>query len=129
MKQPGTHILHYDGLKATPLSEMTDWGDLYGDSSAKTALTSIDAYEQVPWLFRAVDLRAKAVQKMPLALYRGNRKTDVSETDELAPLVRRIRALLFLTEASLALHGKNYWALETNQFGLNLTPRWVVPTN
>jgi phage portal protein BeeE len=129
MHKPGDNLVYFDGVKSTPLSEIRNWDAFFGGESSGSAVAPLAAFKTVPWLFRAVDLRAKAVQKMPFALYKRNGSTDISEQAAYAPLARRLRALLLLSEASLALHARTYWALETNQFGGNLTPRWIVPTS
>lgn len=115
----------YDGIKSAPVP-LSEWS-LGGDPQT-TTLTVHDAYAQVPWLYRAVDLRAKAVAKVPLALYKGNGKTDVSTRDQYAPIVTLLRTLFYQSEASLCLYARNYWIIERNAAGLNPTPRWLLPT-
>lgn len=88
-------------------------------------LTPLSAYTLVPWLFRAVRLRAQGVSRMPFTLERG--ETDVTDAPEFASLISGMKRRLFLTEASKCLTGSAYWLKETNVYGLNLTPRFVIP--
>lgn len=88
-------------------------------------LTTLSAYGLVPWLFRAVRLRAQGVSRMPFTLEANG--VDVTDSPEFENIVSGMKRRLFLTEASKTLTGAAYWIKETNQYGLNLTPRWVVP--
>jgi HK97 family phage portal protein len=124
-KQPAN--LHYfDGAKSTPLSEMRNWDAFFGGDSSKRGLSPLHAYKAVPWLYRAVDVRAKSLSKLPLALYRGNGSTDISEQDAYKPLVRAVRLLLHQIEASLCISAASYAVIERNQFQRNPTPRWLL---
>jgi len=66
----------------------------------------------VPWLYRAIDLRAKAVSTVPLTLYK-----DGQEVKEL----ENLRTCLYVIEQSLCLYGRAYAILEGNRL------RWLSP--
>lgn len=118
-----TQAYLYDGLRAVPVNRLEQW--LLGLESS-TETTEDEAYQGVPWLYRAVHLRADAVAAIPYALWRG--ETDVSDDLTLAAFRRLLHNLLWLNEATLCLYGATYWLIETNRYGRNLTPRWVVPS-
>lgn len=112
-----------DGLKSIPLNALdasawtpADPFDVRGTLSTRTAQTV------VPLLFRAIDIRAKAVSRMPLRLEQDGK--DVTEGN--APAITRLRALLYLTEAALCLTHQAYWELATNRAGRNITPEWLA---
>ena len=90
-------------------------------------LTGLRAYELVPWLYRAVTLRANNISSFPLALMKG--KIDVTEDEANASLMKSIRRNLWLAEASKVVTGAGYWAIETNTAGRNITPRWLPSNN
>ncbi len=77
----------------------------FGQRSARLPLSSAEAWRCLGVLYRAVDVRAKAVSRAPLTLYQGNGKTDVSAQPRYTPLLERLRALLYLNEAAICLYG------------------------
>ncbi|NJN65463.1 MAG: phage portal protein [Chloroflexaceae bacterium] len=129
----GRHYF-FDGVKSVPLShpDSGGWLDFFGEDEHAMGDFSVGrAYCLVPYLYRAVDARARAVAGMPWSLYR------LGESRPLAPnmpspasgMVRGMRQRLYLTEVALCVYGTAYWLLETNRAGWNMTPRWVVPTS
>lgn len=91
-------------------------------------LSPNSAYRFVPVFFRAIDIRASAIARMPLQVVNAA-GTVVQQTGDVATLLDTVRALLYLTEASIVLTGRAYWLLERNTFGRNETPRWLVPNS
>jgi len=87
-------------------------------------LTANSAYKLVPWLFRAITMRARHVSRMPYALMSG--ETDVTDSAQYASLLKGMRKRLFCTEASICLTGAAYWLLDANARGQNISPRWVL---
>lgn len=116
----------FDGTKAIPLQALrpdawtpTDPYDTDAESiSVRRGQTS------VPTLYRAIDIRAKAVAGMPFRLERAGQ--DVTGDDALKPLVKRLRSLLYLTEASLCCYNAAYWEIGQNAAGRNVTPFWLA---
>lgn len=103
--------------------------------SADASLTTIAlAYTYVPWFKRACKLRANALGRFPLALHptdkQGNADldTDVSDDPTYQGVMRWTRSLLYRIEMNLVKYGAAYHLLESNRFGLNVTPRFI-PTN
>ena len=90
-------------------------------------LTALRAYEIVPWLFRAVNLRANNIASFPLALMKG--ETDVTDDEAYAGLMKSLRRNLWLAEASKIVTGAGYWAIEANATGRNVTLRWLPSNN
>lgn len=68
-------------------------GELYG---------TIDAYEKVPMLYRAVNLRSDALGTVPYKIYRNGSLTDY-------PFITPLDALIQQTERSLLLTGHAIW--------------------
>jgi HK97 family phage portal protein len=114
------------------LGELGGWQSLAGDElfeERDTGLTVRGAYGLVPYLYRGVDMRAKAISGLPWRLERLRDGADVHDELAYRGLVRGVRMRLYLTEAALCLHGAAYWLKESNHIGGNITPRWVVPTS
>lgn len=128
-----TKSFFFDGasVKSMPLSALNDDQIFTVVNGAKPAgkrgdISTVQAFDGVPWFFRAVDIRAKAVASMPFALMR--KSTDVTDDPALASLVRTLRRNLYRTEAALCIYGAAYWVRETNRYGMNESLRWIVPT-
>ncbi len=82
------------------------------------------AYRYVPWFRRACKLRANAIGRFPLVL-ENERGDDLSEKPEYQPVIQWTRSLLYRVEMNLVKHGAAYHLLESNRFGLNVTPRFI----
>jgi len=85
---------------------------------------TLTAYTVVPIVYRCARLRAKSVQSMPLALYRG--KTDISDSDEGIVELARIRQLLYLLELSLTIYGRGHALKERGILTRVERLRWVA---
>lgn len=83
-------------------------------------------YTIVPFVRRAVRLRANAVARVPVTLQRGEK--DISARSEFAALMDNLQTLIWKTEFALCLaqYGA-YWRRTTNAVGLNPTPEWLLP--
>lgn len=95
--------------------------DLVRDESAP--LTAVQAYSCVPYLYRAVDLRAKAVAGMPFCLTRLRDGADLGDTPDGRRVLAQIRTRLYQTEADLCLHGAAFWLKQVSRAGAPLAPR------
>jgi len=87
------------------------------DEVTGALLTGDQAYRQVPWVRRAVNLIARSVSHVPFVIWSGSQ--DVTES---IPITER---LLFVTQKSLEKYSKAYWLLEGNRVGKNITPRFI----
>lgn len=116
-----------DGIKATEVASSEDL-EAFLRRRETDRLTPHGAYTAVPIVFRGIKLRANAVQAFPMELLdaQGN-DLLVTQPDAWKGLIRGFRARLWQTEASLCLYGASYLILDRNRYGLNLTPRWVLP--
>jgi len=116
-----------DGIKSIPLSQLSPeaWTPVDDLDDGTRVMTVRRAHSRVPILYRAIDIRANAVARMPFRLERGGK--DVTNDDALRPLIARIRLLLYLTEAALCCYNQAYWELGTNRVGKNITPFWLSP--
>lgn len=117
-----------DGTKAVPLSALRPeaWQTWSGEPDEDPdRLSAVHAYRVVPWLYRAIDVRAKAVAAVPYALYRNGE--DITKDEALRPLHVKLRTMFRQAEATQCLYGATYYELGTNRFGRNLTPFWLLP--
>lgn len=115
------------GMKTIPL-DGAGWEESIG-GGASEQLSPLRAYHLVPYLYRAVDIRAKTLASIPYTLSERGSGNDVSNTPTYGGLVRGLHSRLLLTESSLCLYGAAYWLKEVNRIGRNISPRWVVPTS
>ena len=127
------YMLDGQAVRSIPLQALPEsaWQFLTGGPSESLDgldFSPLDLFARVPWLYRAVDLRAKAVSSVPYALYKGKSKTDLVDSPAYESILHGMKQRLYLTEAALCLYGKSYWVTDTNRWGLNITPRWIVPT-
>lgn len=116
-----------DGTKAIPLSSLRPEAWTPADDEevgGGSGLTVRRGQTRVPVLYRAIDMRAKAVSRMPFRLERAGQ--DVTNDEEQQLLTKQLRRLLYLTEASLCCYNAAYWELGTNPLGRNLTPFWLA---
>jgi len=119
-----------DGTKAIPLSSLRPeaWSPMEEDDvGSDTGLSVRRGQTRVPVLYRAIDIRAKAVSGMPFRLERNGQ--DVTDDAEMQPLIKRLRKLLYLTESSLCCYNAAYWEIGTNRLGRNATPFWLATSS
>jgi HK97 family phage portal protein len=81
----------------------------------------------VPFVYRAINLRANALASLPFSLSRGRRELD-KEGEEYITLANQIKSWLFSIEANLCVFGAAYLLIERNRYGRNPTPRPVLPS-
>ncbi len=77
----------------------------------------LSMYNLVPYVYRAVDIRAKAVASVPWRL------TDSNGNLSAHPLLDGMRNRLLLTESALCLYGCAYWLFEGDSL------RWALPSS
>lgn len=87
--------MSYKAIEAIPgwYSIAKKAGELYG---------TIDAYEKVPMLYRAVNLRSDALGTVPFKIFRNGTETDY-------PFITPLDSLIQQTERSLLLTGHAIW--------------------
>lgn len=113
-----------DGKQIKALS----YEDVFGISPDGLNATVLprEYYAIVPFIRRAVRLRANAIQGVPITLHRG--ETDISGQPEWQGLMGQLPALLWRTEVALCLSPYGaYWRRTTNTVGRNPTPEWLLP--
>jgi hypothetical protein len=120
-----------------PLSGLREWNFWENDprqgDRPQDAITAVQAYKRVPWLFRAVNLRANTLADIPWAIYRGTELVITSDKDderelpaELAwlkpaagkgtdPTQDSLVDLIRKTELDLCLAGAAYWKRDANR--------------
>jgi hypothetical protein len=128
----------FDGAKSLSLDDPAGWRGLTtsNEDTGDGELSALEAYRLVPYLYRGIDLRAKALSGMPWRLERTHDgRGELREPEDVTndPMYRNvtsgIRQRLYLTEAGLCLYGAGYWLKETNRLGRNLALRWALPTS
>ena len=104
-----------------------DVADVFGADPGLTAdVQPRTFYRVVPFVRRAVRLRANAIAGVPVTLQRGER--DISARPEFAALMSSLQVLIWKTEFALCLSTYGaYWRRTTNAAGLNPTPEWLLP--
>jgi hypothetical protein len=53
----------------------------------------------------------------------------VTKLTDFAKVQHNLSSNLYRTEAALCLYGASYWILDRNFFGMNITPRWLLPSS
>lgn len=88
--------------------------------------TTDEAYITVPWLYRAAQLRASTLSRMPYCIYDAATGEEIEDEDpRIANITKWLTRSLFLAELGRVLYGAAYFLLESNRFGLNTTPRYI----
>lgn len=105
-------------------SDADGWRIVSGGGDVGSNGDALGAYQVVPVVYRCSRLRAKSVQSMPLALYRG--KNDISDSDEGITELARIRQLLYLLELSLTIYGRGHAIKERGMLTRLERLRWVA---
>ncbi len=123
----------FDGIKSIPLQgyPLDERIGMELDDTTHT-LSPLNAYQLVPYLYRAIDIRAKTLATIPWRVDRmgkGDETTDVTYDPTYAGLVAGMRQRLFMTESALCLYGAAYWLREHNPVGLQERVRWVLPSS
>ena len=126
-------IFVYDpSIKGIPLQALPEsaWHYLIGQPEDDNILQPLSAFKRVAWVYRGVDMRAKAVAKLPYALIDAKTGEDLPTTDPRYQRISKgLAANLYRTEAALCLYGKSYWMKDRNVFGLGISPRWLLPAS
>ena len=109
------------GIKASPIT------NTFGLALGGGPLTTTDeAYQTVPWLYRAVSYFATTVSGIPI--YAEDVATDeiIEEKDpRVSGFFKSKNKIMGLAALSAKLYGAAYFLLESNRFGLNTTPRYI----
>lgn len=100
------------------------WRLVLGVDGEAGELSAHAAYAKVPIVYRCVRLRAKSVQRIPIALMKG--KTDVTEKAEYSLLLTQLSKLLYQFEASLCIYASAYALKQTGRLSGVPSLRWVT---
>ena len=109
-----------NGLKGISMNAY-DWQHAFGGTSEGVEMSEHEAYKQVAWVRRCVELRANALSSIPFKVYRGEAEV------ENWPYLDAMPALLWATEASLQLYGAAYWERLRNRFAIDKGFKWLLP--
>lgn len=108
------------GVKALPV------GAGFGLTTGGALTTTDEAFQTVPWLYRAATLRAATLSRMPYCVEDVATGEELEDTDpRIVNIMRWMTRTLYLAELSRVLYGAAYFLLESNKFGLNTTPRYI----
>lgn len=118
--------LYFDGTKSIPLSALPAEAWTYvtgGDASGDLR----DAYKQVPWLFRGVELRSQSVASLPFGIFDGDKEIDSSKDWQNAvKFLADPQSLLYQLEASLTLKNRAY-LFRSRNLTRTLDVRYLAP--
>ena len=95
-------ILDTDGFKA--IVGIPDWATDYNENkSSRSASTPINAWANVPLLYRAISLRASSLSSVPFFVFKGEEEVEYPLEPDLASLLYAMELGLMLTGAAYAL--------------------------
>lgn len=111
-------------IKAVNIDQLPDsaWKLLLGEHEGEGDV--LRAYRRVAVVHRCAKVRAKSVQAMPLALYRGSK--DITEEPEGILELQRIRGLLYLAELSLCIYARAHALKERGPLTGETRLRWIA---
>lgn len=120
----------FDGRKAVAIDELPPeaWTFFSGGQDVDPLRLLKEYWRTVPWLFRAVQLRAQALSALPFAIVNRNGEdidTSADYSNALGFLPDPV-ALLYLIEAALTLLGRAYLFREKNR-ARTLDLRYLLP--
>lgn len=105
-------------LKGIPISALPEeaWTQLTGSAASGDVL---EFYRRVPWLYRAIHLRADAIRRLPYTVRIDGDEVPLDDFDLSAALgyQLRLREVLAQLEGHQALFGASYADLERNAYG------------
>jgi HK97 family phage portal protein len=107
--QAGMNDAYFSDLQDALLARS---GNVVGNLSATAA------YQSVPWLYRAVNLRAGLVGRMPFALMKGD--SDVTDDPAYESILKSLKRSLPPVETSLCLSGEAYLYVNADLRGKNI---------
>ena len=122
----------YDGtgIKQVTLTSSEGWTNLTGGSTADE--TDIkERYIRVPFLNRAVNLRANALSSLPFAIVRDDSGVEIDSSEDYSNALGFLpnpQRLLYLVESSLFLMGRSYLFRSYNRVK-TLDLRYVLATS
>lgn len=108
VNKPDAYLLDVSA-KGFSLTDFSTWGLSNLSNPEGKQVGTVQAYTDVGWTRRCVNVRAKALSSMPFGLYRGDTliwSDQIEKPDALAWL--SLRDYLFRSEVALALMGATY---------------------
>jgi len=127
-----TRSYFFDGTKAVAIDELPPeaWTFFSGGQDVDPIRQLKEYWKTVPWLWRAVQLRAQALSALPFAIVgRGGEDVDTSaDYSNVLGFLPDPVSLLYLIEAALTLLGRAYLFREKNRVR-TLDLRYLLPTS
>ena len=122
----------FDGRKAVAIDELPPeaWTFFSGGQDVDPLRLLKKYWKTVPWLFRAVQLRAQALSALPFAIV-GRNDEDIDTSADYSNALGFLPdpvSLLYLIEAALTLLGRAYLFREKNR-ARTLDLRYLLPTS
>jgi HK97 family phage portal protein len=116
MKQPYNIKMNF------PWQGMSEGEDYMWNIMSEKAHTS--SYSKVPLIFRALNLRCNALNRVPIYIYRARTEVEEYPFEEEFPL----KDLLWLAEASVLITGSSYLLKLQNKYNIEKGLQWLNPT-
>lgn len=116
-------MLYQNATRSVSLNALPEeaWRQLLGPSSDSGNVAEL--FAAVPFMYRAIQMRAQAMSALPFAILKGDTEQDVAKLDYMRGFVQ----LLYRIEQSLNLYGAAYVLPQTNRVK-TLGFRWLSPT-
>lgn len=122
----------YKFLKTIGIDDIPSegWQYITGEDIEQGSL--LEAYSQVPWLFRGVNIRANAISRIPFSIYKGDSLIDSSDDyRNVLGFMPSPSSLIARVEAGLTIFGSAYLFRDASRYkvkGLRyLLPSSVTP--
>ena len=108
--------------KAISLNNLPEeaWTVIRGSGGADDDITAL--YKAVPFMYRCVDIRAKAIANFPYEILQNGEPIDPTDN----PMLKGLGGLLYQTESALCLYAQAYIQKQINLMRL-MGLRWLAP--
>lgn len=133
-QQAFRQVAIFDGVKTVNVNDLPEsaWRYVLGRGIGEGETSPEAMYQSVPWVYRAVSLRAQAIADMPWAVMRGKTEVVTSDDMETTPpgleWLGSLSSLLQRVEIALCLTGSAYLLRERNRVR-TLGYRWLLPSS
>lgn len=116
-------VVARDSIRAISLNQLPPeaWTSITGGGDRESGDVA-KLFERVPWVYRAVQMRAQSLSALPFAVLKGDTEQDIDKIGFLRGFVQ----LLYRIEQSLLLYGAAYVLPERNRV-VTRGLRWLSP--
>jgi HK97 family phage portal protein len=119
---PNSVTVYRDSTRSVSLNALPPeaWTQLFGPSDQTGDVAAL--FASVPFMYRAVQMRAQAMSALPFAIMKGDKDQDIDKLGYMRGFVQ----LLYRIEQSLCLYGSAYVLPQQNRVK-TLGFRWLSP--